>query len=60
VSDLALMLSTYSDRPVLDKTGVTGNFDIKLQWNPFAARTQPAEEVARSAQAGARRPKSRS
>jgi bla regulator protein blaR1 len=54
MSDLALMLSTYSDRPVLDKTGVQGNFDIKLQWNPFAARTQPAEDVQRSPQAEAR------
>jgi bla regulator protein blaR1 len=53
--DLALMLSSYSDRPVLDKTGVQGNFDIKLQWNPFAARTQPAEDV-RSPQAEAREP----
>jgi bla regulator protein BlaR1 len=52
--DLALMLSAYSDRPVLDETGVQGNFDIKLQWNPFAARTQPAEDVQRSPQAEAR------
>jgi uncharacterized protein (TIGR03435 family) len=54
--DLASMLSRYSDRPVLDKTGVQGNFDIKLQWNPFAARTQPAENVERSPEAEAREP----
>jgi uncharacterized protein (TIGR03435 family) len=54
MSDLALMLSAYSDRPVMDKAGVQGVFDIKLQWNPFAARTQPSEDVQRSPQAEAR------
>jgi uncharacterized protein (TIGR03435 family) len=54
--DLALMLSRYSDRPVQDKTGVQGVFDIKLQWNPFADRTQPAQDVQRSPQAEAREP----
>lgn len=54
MDDLASMLSRYSDRPVLDKTEVQGTFDIKLQWNPFAARPQPAEDLPRSASAEAR------
>jgi uncharacterized protein (TIGR03435 family) len=33
---------------VLDRTGVIGLFDIKLQWNPFAARPQQTEDVPRS------------
>jgi uncharacterized protein (TIGR03435 family) len=53
--DLSLILSSYSDRPVLDKTGVTGLFDIKLQWNPFAGRPQePTDDVPRSPGAEAR------
>src|SRR5580658_4554579 len=41
MSDLALILSHDSGRPVLDKTGIPGLFDMKLQWNPFAGRPQP-------------------
>jgi hypothetical protein len=52
--DLALMLSSYSDRPVLDKTAVQGVFDLNLQWNPFADRVQSPEAVQRSPQAEAR------
>jgi hypothetical protein len=36
--DLGLILTRYSERPVLDKTGIQGLFDIKLQWNPFLGR----------------------
>jgi uncharacterized protein (TIGR03435 family) len=54
--DLALILSSYSDRPVIDRTGIQGLFDIKLQWNPFAARPQAsaADDVPRSPAAEAR------
>lgn len=53
--DVALILSNYSGgRPVLDKTGIQGLFDIKLQWNPFAGRPQPAEGAPRSPAAEAR------
>jgi uncharacterized protein (TIGR03435 family) len=54
MTDLALTLSSYSDRPVLDKTGIQGLFDIKLQWNPFAGRAQSPEDVQRSPGAEAR------
>jgi len=52
--DLALTLSSYSDRPVIDRTGIQGLFDLKLQWNPFAARPQAADEMPRSPAAEAR------
>ena len=42
--DLALILSSYSDRPVIDRTGIQGLFDLKLQWNPFAARPPAAAD----------------
>ena len=54
MSDLALVLSSFSDRPVIDRTGVQGLFDIKLQWNPFAGRAQPTEDVPRAPGAEAR------
>jgi uncharacterized protein (TIGR03435 family) len=46
--DLALILTRYSDRPVIDRTGIQGVFDLKLQWNPFAGRPQPADDSPRS------------
>jgi uncharacterized protein (TIGR03435 family) len=52
--DLALILSSYSDRPVVDRTGIQGLFDIKLQWNPFATGSQPVNETPRPAAAVAR------
>jgi uncharacterized protein (TIGR03435 family) len=30
---LATGLSAFADRPVLDQTGLTGNYDIKLEWS---------------------------
>jgi bla regulator protein BlaR1 len=51
--DLALMLTGHAGRPVRDKTGIQGVFDIQLHWNPFAGRT-PAEEPERPAQASGR------
>jgi uncharacterized protein (TIGR03435 family) len=52
--DLALALSSFSGRPVVDKTGIQGLFDIKLQWNPFATGTRPADDAPRSPGAEAR------
>jgi uncharacterized protein (TIGR03435 family) len=34
VADLARVLSALLGRPVLDKTGLTGNYDFTLQWTP--------------------------
>ena len=45
--DVALILTGYSDRLVVDKTGVTGLYDMLLQWNVFAGRPdQPANDGA--------------
>ena len=35
-------MSYYSDRPISDHTGISGLYDVQLQWNPFAGRPQPA------------------
>jgi uncharacterized protein (TIGR03435 family) len=42
MSDLALILTNYSDRLVVNKTGIAGLFDISLNWNPFAGSIKPA------------------
>jgi bla regulator protein BlaR1 len=54
MSDLALLLSSQSDRPVIDGTGVQGVFDVFLQWNPFAEGVAPAADVPRSPAAESR------
>jgi uncharacterized protein (TIGR03435 family) len=54
MSDIALLLSHYTDRPVLDKTGFAGTFNIKLQWNPFAGRPQAVGDAPRAPAAEAR------
>jgi uncharacterized protein (TIGR03435 family) len=48
MSDVALILSSYLDRPVVDRTGIEGVYDIKLQWNPFAARPPQTDDAPRS------------
>ncbi len=51
--DLALILTSYSDRLVVDKTGLQGTFDVFLQWNPFYGKTQqPADDSAPAPGAG--------
>jgi len=44
MSDLAEELTFPGDRIVRDKTGISGLFDVVLQWNPFAGR--PVAPVA--------------
>lgn len=34
VANMIPMLSRFLDRTVIDKTGLTGNFDISLEWTP--------------------------
>jgi uncharacterized protein (TIGR03435 family) len=33
MDDLAKRLSTYFDRPVLDRTGITGSFDFRCEYH---------------------------
>jgi uncharacterized protein (TIGR03435 family) len=40
--DLAGGLSFFLGRPVLDKTGLTGKYDIELQWTPESVQMQSA------------------
>ncbi len=45
MADLASLLTGYAGRPVLDKTGMSGVFDIRLQWNVFYGRQQTAQST---------------
>jgi uncharacterized protein (TIGR03435 family) len=37
VSDLAVVLSDKLERPVVDKTGLSGRYDVVLEWSPDQA-----------------------
>ena len=39
VADLAHILQFHVDRPVVDQTGLTGRYDLKLQWTMDEAQT---------------------
>ena len=41
LSQFANLLSLQTDRPVVDRTGLVGNFDITLTWAPNAATAMP-------------------
>lgn len=42
MSDLALFVSNWTDRPVIDKTGIKGLFEIESQpWQPFIPGPAP-------------------
>jgi uncharacterized protein (TIGR03435 family) len=43
VADLAAELTGFAGRPVLDQTGITGEFDFLLQWNVFYERQRPTQ-----------------
>ena len=40
ISSLVLMLSNTLHNPVVDKTGLSGRYDFKLEWSPDASRLQ--------------------
>jgi bla regulator protein BlaR1 len=47
IAMLAIQLSQQLGRLVLDKTGLTGNYDFKLEWTPDLGQQQPgAKEIA--------------
>lgn len=43
MDQLADVLSRYSDRPVLNKTGLIGGFKFELQWAPDERQPKPSE-----------------
>jgi uncharacterized protein (TIGR03435 family) len=50
---LATVLSTlYAGRPVIDKTGLKGLYDIKLQWSSDSGLIAPTGNDAISASSG--------
>lgn len=54
MNDLAMALSRFLDRPVIDHTSVEGLYDLVLQWNPFLAPREAADDTPRSPGSGAR------
>jgi uncharacterized protein (TIGR03435 family) len=44
--ELAGSLSFFLQRPVVDKTGLTGRYDIELEWTPEATLLQASEAPA--------------
>jgi uncharacterized protein (TIGR03435 family) len=50
MNDLAGILTLWSDRPVVDMTGLDGYYDFKLDWNSSASR--PSEGAAGAVSSG--------
>lgn len=46
MSSLAMMLTQVVHRPVLDRTGLIGNYDVALQWTPDLAVDAGSTEAA--------------
>ena len=51
LSMLANQLSNQLGRKVVDNTGLTGNYDIKLEWTPDDSQVQGPREVGGDAAA---------
>ena len=45
MSGLAASLARYLGRPVVDKTGITGDFDFDLKWSPDQALDAPGPSI---------------
>jgi uncharacterized protein (TIGR03435 family) len=48
MANLSLMLSRQLDRPVLDRTGLTGQYSFRFEWTPEAGPcSAPADGAVR-------------
>jgi uncharacterized protein (TIGR03435 family) len=45
MGSLARFLSRQAGRPVVDKTGLTGAYDVKLEWSPDQNADSAAESI---------------
>ena len=52
MSDFARNLAPFTGRPVVDKTGLTGAFDVDLTWTPDPAPPGPDVPAPQAAQPG--------
>jgi uncharacterized protein (TIGR03435 family) len=43
IQDLAGPLGVMVSKPIVDKTGLTGAYDIDLQWDPTGLAVEPAK-----------------
>jgi uncharacterized protein (TIGR03435 family) len=41
---LAVLLSRFTNQPIVDKTGIKDQFDVDLQWTPDTANPNPSSE----------------
>jgi uncharacterized protein (TIGR03435 family) len=41
---LAVLLTRFSEQPILDMTGLKGQYDVDLQWTPDTVNGKPAAE----------------
>ena len=46
VSTLISIVQGYTDRPIINKTGITGLYDVKLRFSPEQARTAAVAPIA--------------
>jgi len=51
MAQLALKLAEVLHQPVLDATGVTGKFDLKLEWTPDDLQAKPPSADQRAGNA---------
>jgi uncharacterized protein (TIGR03435 family) len=45
MSDLALLLKFFMDRPVVDQTGLAGRYDFQLKWTFDDSRVPPGSNA---------------
>jgi uncharacterized protein (TIGR03435 family) len=41
---LVVLLTRFTDQPILDETGLKGEYDVDLQWTPESASAMPSAE----------------